>query len=176
MGIAVAPPRQLAPTVGNLRAGVMAFAAQTSAIYNPSVPEESICFGSLTFRPHSPALRSAFTSFHGGEELVFGDLRFHIDSVGSFRLPDPTRSAPGETTPSSTTLVSSTTSSAGSYSKAGLTSASTSTSTFCIDCDTIHVTGPNDLAKDHDGGSADHESRERTRHECMKTGVEYSNP
>jgi hypothetical protein len=148
MGITVVPPHQLVPSLGIQRAGVMASAALTFTIYDSSVPEESIRFGSLTFMPHSPARRSAFSSFHEGIDLALGDPRFHASTVGTLCLPDPIRLAPGESTSSSTAMVSPAPSSIGYSGKLVFTP----TLIYCVDCDARHITSLSDLIIDHDDG------------------------
>ena len=94
MDIAVVTPRQLALSVGTLRAGVTApaapasavydqpaSAAPTSAVYDPPASGEPIYFGSLEFTPHPPALRPAFDSLYEGTDLVIGNLRFHVNKA-----------------------------------------------------------------------------------------------
>jgi hypothetical protein len=124
MDIAVVTPRQLASSMGSPR-------ASTKSILDSSVQEEPICFGSFTFTPHSPAQRSAFSSFHEGIDLALGDLRFRVNSVGTLRLPDPIWSIMTESTTSSNALASPAASSVGSSSEP----TSASTSIYCVGCD-----------------------------------------
>ena len=135
MDIAVVTPRQLAPSVGNLCAGVTASAAPTSAIYDSPAAGEPICFGSLDFTPHSPASRPAFSSLHEGMDLAFGAFHFHVNTVGALRLPEQIRSAPAEPTSPSAVLAPSSPSSVGSSGEPDFTP----TTIFCVDCDAHHV-------------------------------------
>ena len=64
---------------------------------------EQIFFGSLEFTPHTPAQRLVFGSIYGGLDLTFGSIRFHINTIGTVRLPDATYADPTDpAVPSST--------------------------------------------------------------------------
>ena len=63
--------------------------APTQAIVGSSSLVEQIFFGSLEFTPHSPAQRRDFGSLHDGLDLAFGSFRFHVNTIGTVRLPDP---------------------------------------------------------------------------------------
>ena len=63
------------------------------AIYGGSTKEESICFGSMTLRPHSPTMRPAFESLSDGWEITFGSLRYYFNRWGSVLLSDPISTA-----------------------------------------------------------------------------------
>ena len=77
--------------------------AITSPTTNPSDLAEQIFFGSLEFTPHTPAQRLVFGSFHEGLDLAFGSMRFHINTVGTVRLPDPIYADPTDLAASSST-------------------------------------------------------------------------
>ena len=63
--------------------------ALVQSITNSPTLAEQIFFGSLEFTPHTPAQRLVFGSFHEGLDLAFGSMRFHINTIGTVRLPDP---------------------------------------------------------------------------------------
>ena len=69
-GIAGEPPRQLAPSVGNLLV-VGASSADSSA---SSARADPIFFGSFEFTPHPPALQSTFANMPEALELTFGSF------------------------------------------------------------------------------------------------------
>ena len=79
--------------------------APTQSITSPSTLVERIFFGSLEFTPHTPAQRLVFGSFHEGLDLAFGSMHFHINTVGTVRLPDAIYADPTELTASSSTSV-----------------------------------------------------------------------
>ena len=89
-GIAESPPRQLAPSVGNLLVVGAASASSPTSSTSPRV--SPISFGSFEFTPHPHALRPAFVNTPVATELVFGSFKYSIDSEGALRLPDPTPS------------------------------------------------------------------------------------
>jgi len=140
MNIAVAAPRQLEPSVGNLCAGITLSAAPNPTIYNLSAAGESIFFGSLDITPHSPASRPAFSSLHGGMEVAFGTFHFHLSTTGVLHLPEQIRSTPAEPASPSASLVPASSSYVGSSGEPEFTSATI----FCADCDAHHVADPND--------------------------------
>ena len=63
--------------------------AITSPTTNPSNLAEQIFFGFLEFTPHTPAQLLVFRFLHEGFDLAFGSMRFHINTIGTVRLPDP---------------------------------------------------------------------------------------
>jgi hypothetical protein len=142
------------PSVGNMCTGVTASTAPTWAIYDSPVFKERIYFGSLTFVLHLLASCLAFNSFREGIDLALGDLRFHINTLGTLHLPDLIHSTPGEPTSPSSVVAPTSPSSVGSSNE----SESTRTSIIGVDCDTYHTIGLNNLVKDRGGGSTDYKS------------------
>ena len=61
----------------------------TPAITNPSNLANQIFLDSAVFTPHTPTQRLVFESFHEGLDLAFGSMRFHVNTIGTVRLPDP---------------------------------------------------------------------------------------
>src|SRR5664279_4813201 len=100
-GSAVVAPRQLAPSVGKTRAGVVISPAPNLANYSSSTPVEPMFFGSLSFVPHLSAFSPAFDALHEGVNLTFGDFHFHATREGVLRFPDPPRHQATESTVSS---------------------------------------------------------------------------
>jgi hypothetical protein len=92
-------PRQLAPSVGILRAGITVSTAPTLAVDDSPAPWRAIRFGALTFTAHLPALRPAFDALRKGLDLTFGDLHFHVNQSGMIQLPELTRLDDTESTP-----------------------------------------------------------------------------
>src|SRR4051812_5533395 len=87
-GIAEKPPRQLAPSVGNL---LVVGAASASSFALTSSPRVSpISFGSFEFTLHPPTLRPSFVDTPAAAELVFGSFKYSIGTEGTLRLPDST--------------------------------------------------------------------------------------
>jgi hypothetical protein len=141
--------------------------APTLAILNSPAFGEHICFGSFNFVTQLPASRSAYSSIHERMNLAFGDLHFHVNTMGVLRLVDLIRSVPTESTPSSIAVAPPSPSSVGSFSDPE----STPASTYYVECDAYHAMGPNDPIKDHQSCNniefIDHESATtpHTRHD-----------
>src|SRR3954468_22419436 len=87
-GIAGEPPRQLAPSVGNLlRAGASWGTSSAS-----SARGDTICFGSFEFTPHTPTLRPIFADLPEAMELAFGYFRYSVSTEGTLRYPNQIQS------------------------------------------------------------------------------------
>ena len=87
-GIAEEPPRQLAPSVGNLLVvGATSADRATSTTVSPTL-EDLICFGSFEFTPHPPSLLPYFDNLQGAGSLAFGSFNYCISASGILRLPD----------------------------------------------------------------------------------------
>jgi hypothetical protein len=63
-----------------------------SANSNSKVDGNLISFGIIDFQPHPPTLTPVFASLDQEMELTIGSLNFHVGSLGSIRLSDPTKS------------------------------------------------------------------------------------
>src|SRR3954452_23876862 len=87
-GIVGEPPRQLAPSVGNL----LASGASSSTSPASSARGDSIYFGSFEFTPHAPTLRSVFADLPKAMELVFGCFRYSVSTEATLRYPDQIQS------------------------------------------------------------------------------------
>jgi hypothetical protein len=93
-------PHQLAPTVGNLGVGIMnSTAFSLSANSNPQVDEIQIPFGTVDFQPHQSSFTQVFESMNQDMDLTIGSLNFHVGSLGSIRLSDPTKPDPSASEP-----------------------------------------------------------------------------
>jgi hypothetical protein len=85
----------LALTVGTLGVGIMnSTAFSLSANSNSKVDGNQISFGTINFQPHPSAHTLIFASLDQGMDLTIGSLSFHVGSIGSIRLSDPTKSDP----------------------------------------------------------------------------------
>ena len=84
VGIAEEPPRQLAPSVGNLLV-VGAPSADQSASTSRVNP---IFFESFEFIAHPSALRSTLANMPEATELTFGSFKYSIGTEGVLRLSD----------------------------------------------------------------------------------------
>ena len=169
-GIAGEPPRQLAPSVGNL----LVVGASSADISASSARADPIFFGSFEFTPYPPALQSTFASTPEAMELTFGSFNYSIGSEGALRLSDRIPSGPAAAPaapafssassptsavqiasappPASTPTSSSATSSSSASSWADETfselsvgsddsASSDLTSYYCLDCDVHHDLG-----------------------------------
>jgi hypothetical protein len=63
-----------------------------SANSNSKVDGNQISFGTIDFRPHPPTFMLVFASLDQEMDLTIGSLNFCVDSLGSIRLLDPTKS------------------------------------------------------------------------------------
>jgi hypothetical protein len=81
--------------VGTLGVGIMNLTAfLLPANSNSKVDGNQISFGTVDFQPHPPSLTPVFESLDQEMELTFGSLNFHVGSLGSIHLSDPTESGP----------------------------------------------------------------------------------
>jgi hypothetical protein len=58
---------------------------------NPQVDEIQIPFGTVDFQPHQSSFAQVFESMDQDMDLTIGSLNFHVGSLGSIRLSDPTK-------------------------------------------------------------------------------------
>jgi hypothetical protein len=90
----------LAPTGGTLGVGIMnSTAFSLSANNNPEVNEIQIPFKTVDFQPHQSSFTQVFKSMDQDMDLTIGSLNFHVGSLGSIRLSDPTKSDPSASEP-----------------------------------------------------------------------------
>jgi hypothetical protein len=61
------------------------------AYSNPEVDEIQIPFGTIDFQPHQSSFTQVFESMDQDMDLTIGSLNFHVGSLGSIRLSDPTK-------------------------------------------------------------------------------------
>jgi hypothetical protein len=61
---------------------------------NSKVEGNQISFGTIDFQPHPPTLTLVFASLDQEMDLTIGSLNFRVDSLGSIRLSDPSKSDP----------------------------------------------------------------------------------
>jgi hypothetical protein len=81
--------------VGFLGVGIMnSTAFSLPANSNSKVDRNQISFGTVDFQPHPPTLTLVFASLDQEMDLTIGSLNFHVDSLGSIRLSDPTKLDP----------------------------------------------------------------------------------
>jgi hypothetical protein len=81
--------------MGILGVGIMnSMAFSHSANNNSKVDENQISFGTVDFQPYQPTLTLVFASLDQNMDLTIGSLNFHVGSLGSIRLLDPTKSDP----------------------------------------------------------------------------------
>jgi hypothetical protein len=61
---------------------------------------DQITFGAINFHPHKPTLAPIFASLDQEMDLMIGSFNFHVQSLGSVCLSDPTKPGPsaGRTT------------------------------------------------------------------------------
>jgi hypothetical protein len=62
-----------------------------SANSNPQVDKIQIPFGTVNFQPHQSSFAQVFESMDQDMDLTIGSLNFHVGSLGSIRLLDPTK-------------------------------------------------------------------------------------
>jgi hypothetical protein len=62
-----------------------------SASSNPQVDEIQIPFRTVDFQPHQSSFAQVFESMDQDMDLTIGSLNFHVGSLGSIRLSDPTK-------------------------------------------------------------------------------------
>jgi hypothetical protein len=87
--------------VGILGVGIMNTTAfPLLANNNLKVDRNQISFGTVDFQPHPPTLTPVFASLDQEMDLTIGSLNFHVGSLGSIHLSDPSKSDPsaGKTT------------------------------------------------------------------------------
>jgi hypothetical protein len=61
---------------------------------NLKVDKNQISFGTVDFQPHPPTLTLVFANLDQEMDLTIGSLKFHVGSLGSIRLSDPTKLDP----------------------------------------------------------------------------------
>jgi hypothetical protein len=59
---------------------------------NSKVNGNQISFGTVDFQPHPPTLTPVLTSLDQEMDLAIEILNFHVGSLGSIRLSDPSKS------------------------------------------------------------------------------------
>jgi hypothetical protein len=90
----------LAPTVGTLGVEIMnSTAFSLSANSNPQVDKIQIPFGTVDFQPHQSSFTQVFESMDQDMDLMIGSLNFHVGSLGSICLSDPTKPDPSASEP-----------------------------------------------------------------------------
>jgi hypothetical protein len=83
------------PTVGIEGVGIMnSMAFLLPANNNSKVDGNQISFGTVDFQPHPPTLNPVFASLDQEMDLTIRSLSFHVGSLGSIRLSEPTKSDP----------------------------------------------------------------------------------
>jgi hypothetical protein len=83
--------------MGTLGVGIMNLMAfSLPANNNSKVDGNHKSFGTIDFQPHPPTLTLVFASLYQEMDLMIGSLSFHVGSLGSIRLSDPTKSDPSE--------------------------------------------------------------------------------
>jgi hypothetical protein len=81
--------------MGTLGIGIMISTAfSLSANSNSKVDGNQISFGTVDFQPHPPTLTPVFASLDQEMDLTIGSLNFRVDSLGSIRLSDLSKSDP----------------------------------------------------------------------------------
>jgi hypothetical protein len=70
-----------------------------SANSNPQVDEIQIPFGTVEFQPHQSSVTQVSESMDQDMDLTIGSLNFHVGSLGSIRLSDPTKMGPSASEP-----------------------------------------------------------------------------
>jgi hypothetical protein len=82
----------LALTVGTKGVGIMnSTAFPLLANNNSQVNEIQIPFGTVDFQPHQSSFTQVFEIMDQDMDLTIGSLNFHVGSLGSIRLSDPTK-------------------------------------------------------------------------------------
>jgi hypothetical protein len=66
---------------------------------NLQVNEIQIPFGTVDFQPHLSSFTQVFKSMDQDMDLTIGSLNFHVGSLGSIRLSDPTKPGPSANEP-----------------------------------------------------------------------------
>jgi hypothetical protein len=61
---------------------------------NSKVDGNQISFGTVDFQPHPPTLTPIFANLDQEMDLMIGSMNFHVGSLGSIRLLDPTKLDP----------------------------------------------------------------------------------
>jgi hypothetical protein len=85
----------LALTVGILGVGIMnSTTFLLLANSNPEVDEIQIPFETIDFQPHQSSFTQLFESMDQDMDLTIESLNFHVGSLGSIRLSDPTKPGP----------------------------------------------------------------------------------
>jgi hypothetical protein len=81
--------------MGTLGVGIMnSTAFSLLANSSPEVDEIRIPFGTVDFQTHQSSFTQVFESMDQDMDLTIGSLNFHVGSLGSIRLSDPTKSGP----------------------------------------------------------------------------------
>src|SRR3954467_9623728 len=88
MGIDEIKPCQLAPSVGIGGSDCAIVTVPTKAIYNSSVTESHLLFGTSEFTAHSPATMKNFEPVGDGPGILFGSFCFQVGQTGTLRLPE----------------------------------------------------------------------------------------
>jgi hypothetical protein len=65
-----------------------------SANNSPQVDKIQIPFGTIDFQPHQSSFKQVFESMDQHMDLTIGSLNFHVGSLGSICLSDPTKVGP----------------------------------------------------------------------------------
>jgi hypothetical protein len=90
----------LALTVGTLGVGIMnSTAFSLSANSNLQVDEIQIPFRTIDFQLHQSSFAQVFESMDQDMDLTIGSLNFHVGSLGSIHLSDPTKPDPSASEP-----------------------------------------------------------------------------
>jgi hypothetical protein len=66
---------------------------------NPQVDKIQIPFGTVDFQTHQSSFVQVFESMDQDMDLTIGSLNFHVGSLGSIRLSDPTKLDPSASEP-----------------------------------------------------------------------------
>jgi hypothetical protein len=91
----------------------------SSSSSNPTTLGGQVCFRSVNFLPHLPALLPAFGNFGRGLDLAIGSFYFRVGTNDTFRLSGPIYS--GSSADGSASATATWTSAAGSMSEANST-------------------------------------------------------
>jgi hypothetical protein len=81
--------------VGILGVGVMNLTTfSLSSNSNSKIDGNQVTFAAVDFQPHPPTLTLIFASLDQEMDLMIGSLNFHVGSLGTSRLSDPTKLGP----------------------------------------------------------------------------------
>jgi hypothetical protein len=98
----------LAPTVGTLGVGIInSTAFSLLANSNPQVDKIQIPFETVNFQPHQSSFAQIFESMDQDMDLTIGSLNFHVGSLDSIRLSDPTKPDPSASEPETVAMLES---------------------------------------------------------------------